>query len=534
MFKKLLSNLPFNPSLIGKVSFYTSRIKRESSVRRLGLIFTSLAMVIQVFAVISPPEPTLAESPNDMIRGGFSSRSDAVKKCKADVQGFKDALAYFKVTCDALAKAQENLTLKSTQFDGKLDSMGRTEPQVVNPKTGKKSDKYEVPIGSTDYWMKNLTYWDSGASSSYKVLKVKNSDGVYIYVMYDCGNIVTVGKYTPPKPPPKDVCPNIAGIQTKESQCDVCPNRSGIQTSKSECDVCPNITGTQNSQTSCDVCPDKPGVQTRSSDCDVCPNRSGIQITLDECDVCPNKEGVQSRESECDVCPNRSGVQLTEEECDVCPNIPGQQDDADECYPCPEARQNNDAAACLDFDKKASNQTKNISDANGTTAGGGDVIVYSLSVKNTGSVEFKDFVFEENVNDILEYADITDFGGGQINQDGFVTWPKIDIGAGQTITKKLTIKVKNPIPQTPASSSDPGSFDLTMTNVFYDKSININLPCKVNKCAEIVTTTLPNTGPGTSLAIGFSLFAIMGYFLARNRLMVRELELVKQEFAGGI
>ena len=35
MFKKLLSNLPYNPSLIGQVSFYAKRLHAEEKIRRL-------------------------------------------------------------------------------------------------------------------------------------------------------------------------------------------------------------------------------------------------------------------------------------------------------------------------------------------------------------------------------------------------------------------------------------------------------------------------------------------------------------------
>src|SRR5437763_1435221 len=73
MFNKLLSNLPFNPSLINQVSFYAKRLKHESSVRRLGFILVALTMVLQLFAVLSPAQPSLAESPNDIVRGGVAS-----------------------------------------------------------------------------------------------------------------------------------------------------------------------------------------------------------------------------------------------------------------------------------------------------------------------------------------------------------------------------------------------------------------------------------------------------------------------------
>lgn len=101
--------------------------------------------------------------------------------------------------------------------------------------------------------------------------------------------------------------------------------------------------------------------------------------------------------------------------------------------------------------------------------------------------------------------------------------------------QKLTVKIKNPIPQTTISSSNPGTFDLVMTNV-YGNTVNIKLPGGVIKTTEQATTTLPNTGPGTSLAIGFVVTVVIAYFFARSRLLVTELSIVREEYAsaGGV
>ena len=89
MFKKLLSNLPFNPSLITEVSFYAKRLNRESSIRRIGFVFVALTLVVQVFAVISPAEASNQCSSNDIIRCGFKSKSEAVQRCNNNTQGFR-------------------------------------------------------------------------------------------------------------------------------------------------------------------------------------------------------------------------------------------------------------------------------------------------------------------------------------------------------------------------------------------------------------------------------------------------------------
>lgn len=63
MFRKLVSSLPFSPALVGQLGFYARRLSKEQAMRRLGLIFTLLAVMVQVFALISPPEQSVAASP---------------------------------------------------------------------------------------------------------------------------------------------------------------------------------------------------------------------------------------------------------------------------------------------------------------------------------------------------------------------------------------------------------------------------------------------------------------------------------------
>ncbi|SRR6266702_541046 len=65
MFRKLVSSLPFSPALVGQLGFYARRLSREQATRRLGLIFTALAVMVQAFAFISPPEQTFAASPTN-------------------------------------------------------------------------------------------------------------------------------------------------------------------------------------------------------------------------------------------------------------------------------------------------------------------------------------------------------------------------------------------------------------------------------------------------------------------------------------
>lgn len=473
MFKKLISNLPFNPSLIGEVAFYYRRLQSEEKLRRLGVVLVVLSFFIQSFAVLSPPQPTLAESDNDVIRGGFANRDQATLHCLGDTQGFRDVLAYHGLSCDDVAAAQ-TVTIRSTDYNKELDSMGRQSKGSHVERTGKPTNEYPVGIGGTTFYMRNLWAFDSGAYSTYKALKMQNKHGATIFILYSCGNIVTVGKYTPPAPTP-DPAP--------------APNPT------------PTPTPTETPEPEpVDACPLVPGFQDSLAECDVCPNIDGIQYSFDACDVCPNVPGVQTNQNE--------------------------------CYPCPEAEDSNAVTACLELDKTASNLTQGIDDADGTRANAGDTIVYTLSVKNKGTQAVADFKIEEDMADVLHYAEITDANGGTLNKN-VLSWPAETIPAGQTVSKTITIKVDPQIKSTPTSVSDPSSHDLMMTNVFFGNEVNISLPQPIGKTAETVVQTLPKTGPGESMLVASLVTIMVSYFLARAYLLRKETQLVKAQFAAG-
>jgi uncharacterized repeat protein (TIGR01451 family) len=420
MFNKLLRNLPFNPSLIQQVSFYAKRLRKEASIRRLGVIFVVLAMAVQLFAVIAPPQPSLAVSGNDLIPGGFTSQEAAIFLCTADSYGYGTILKnFYGITCGNVAAGTVQ-TIGSRDYGGQLYSMGRLPYGKVG--------EFAVTInGAGVFYMRPLWSWDTGAESHYTAVVGHNIFGVPFILLFNCGNLVIVGKPAPPVPPPP-------------------PPPTPIPTP--------------------------------------CPYDSSLTA------------------------------------------------DDSACKPCALSSDQTDTTACLQLSKTATNTTENITDANGTTAQPGDIINYTLTATNTGKGTIKGFVIEESLASDLQYANLIDLHGGTINAQDEASWPAVDLSPGASTSAYITTQVKNPVPQTPTSTSDPGSFNLTMTDV-YGNTINIKVPGSIPKVTAQVTTALPNTGPGTSIFIGFVLTAIVGYFFARSRLMSKELDIVRKEYVVG-
>ena len=90
MFRKLVSNLSFSPALVGQLGFYAKRLRKEESTRRVGLIFTALALVVQSFAVLQPPENVNASSSSDFTPGGVSTMDSYLRHYDANTRNMRD------------------------------------------------------------------------------------------------------------------------------------------------------------------------------------------------------------------------------------------------------------------------------------------------------------------------------------------------------------------------------------------------------------------------------------------------------------
>jgi len=450
MFEKLLSLVPYNPSLTHQLAFYSRRMREEASIRRIGLVFLVLTFFVQFFAVLSPPQATLASGDNDMITGGISSAADAERICLSGAKGYSKIVHYFGLTCKAIGSAPDTCLHNGAR---NYYSMGwKPVGAIYNGKVT--NDTPYAISGVGTLWARKMDIWNQphdptcGAGGGWHVLRLHNSDGREFYVMFDCGNLVSIG---PPVP---------AGPQVI-SQAPETPSGTPF------------------------------------------PVPTVVTPTAVSAPVLP-PTSVSST-------PQTSPT----------PTLP-----------CSKSASASDTLSCVIVHKTAANITAGLSNADNTTANANDVIVYTLYAEDTGTVDVKDFIFQENLNDVLDYADATDFHGGTLDSSsGLVTWPTETLKAGETTTHQITVKVKATIPQTPPSTSDPTHFDLMMTNV-YGNAINIKLPGSPAQVVQTTAASLPNTGPGTSLFIGAMIVMVGGYFYGRARLLAKESALAVQQNAA--
>ena len=549
MFDKLLSNLPFNPSLVDQVAFYARRMRREQAIRRLGFGFLAIAFVIQFIAVLSPAQPSLAASNNDLINGGINSASQAYNYCQQNIGSYGDILDNYGISCKDVAQAG-TVTLRSTDYNNQLYSMGRL-PYGIHGET-------PVNVKGGTYYFRYLWGWDNGYTSTYQALQVHSSaTGKTFFLLYNCGNLVSIGLPQPyvPKPTPcpynvnipitdsrcKPRCTQDVNIYADDARCKPCQYNNSILTGDSRCvappcKLNPSIAA---SDARCKACTYDQTILKGDAKCVQCtnPNHPGVLASNPVCKpICKYNATLDSTDKNCKApCKYNTSVFFDSTQCKApCPYNSAIFYDNQACKPCAQSQTINDKTACLVLRKTVSNVTQHLGDANGTTANSGDTLTYTLYAKNTGKVTVPKFVIQEDISDVLDYATVVDLHGGSLdNKTNVVSYAAQDIKAGQTASQQITVKVKAPIPSTPASSSDPAHFDMTMTNV-YGNTTNVKLPPTVIKTTEQAVTTLPNTGPGTGLFISFAVALVAGYFLARTRLLAKEAEIVVETQVQGV
>ncbi|HEV2412897.1 MAG TPA: hypothetical protein VGS28_03800 [Candidatus Saccharimonadales bacterium] len=87
LFRKLVSGLPFSPTLLGQLGLYASKLQSRLTIRRLGLLFIVLAIIVQLFVVLKPSRVTYA--PNlQSITPTLDAAHHGLLKAPGDLAGY--------------------------------------------------------------------------------------------------------------------------------------------------------------------------------------------------------------------------------------------------------------------------------------------------------------------------------------------------------------------------------------------------------------------------------------------------------------
>lgn len=529
MFRKIVSNLPFSPALVGQLGFYAKRLRKEEATRRIGLIFTALALIVQAFAVFTPPESANAANGNDIIYGGFKSKSQLLEiyDRNRDSAGHKDIqqiYSYYGISRQDIANAKWT-TFNSRDKNNTIQSIGRSTVSFQStPRkiTGTSTTIYERQLSKFD-----TTNWSKQNGTTYQaIVGTRAVDGKWFAIIAGCGNAAVVSL----PPAPKAACSALTITPITRTQFRLtakASTSSGATISgytysiKDSNDAVIYTTEQNNTNTTDSITHDftQDGSYTAS-----------VVVTTSA----GNKSGGDCEQP------------LTVSPEPRCPLNPDLVESSPDCKPCEDNPdiwyKDDNCRSEFELTKKISNTSQLTTDANNTTVNSGDRLEYRLSVKNVGSTTGS-YTIEDNLSDVLEYATIVDTGGGTLLQQdsdtpvervGTITWPAIEIAPGETITKIISVQVKSPIPATPQNIGNPDSFDCKMVNTFAGNETVANIPCPTAKTVEQIVDELPTTGPAENMLFAGVLLAVVVYFYARARQQKTEVRLIRRDLHEGV
>ncbi len=195
MFRKIVANLSFSPALVGQLSFYAKRLRKEEVTRRTGLVFVALALVVQSLVVFQPPESANAANAADFVTGGLgigSARSfdNFMRPYDANTKHLKDIMNRFGITREEIL---------STKFGSFITSSNKLSWGHV-AKPGSKPVTVQNAAGEdvTTVHGRPITLTNGTGTRIYGWIGQSKSMG-WFAIMQSCGNLVT--EKLPPTPP---------------------------------------------------------------------------------------------------------------------------------------------------------------------------------------------------------------------------------------------------------------------------------------------------------------------------------------------
>lgn len=457
MFNKLISNLAFNPSTIEQVAFYTKRLKKEESVRRIGVAMIALSMFVQIFAALVPPEKSLATSQNNVIKSApVVSIADLKAKCNAhaDVKALYDR---FGMNCGTI----DTYTVKNTSFV--FSEQGAQGTRTIG-RTNFTSTK-DNPLGpyaGTTFYSRSASEWQ-GSTPAYYFDKRKGTDNnyYYIWVLKDCGNIA-YRLANPPAPAPQAPAPAPAPQPAPAPAPPPAPVPSPAPAPTPTPKPTPTPAPTPTPKPTPTPTPTPTTTPTPKPEPKPEPK--------------PLAEAVRSKKV-----------------------------------------QNLTQKLSLDQTLKSKAQPS-------------DAIEYTLITTNPNDTALTNYIVEDYVGDIMDYSAIdVDFLNSQGGEFSFekktIAWRNQTVPAKGDLKKVFRVTLKNPLPITNQPNATSTDFDCKMQNG-YGNETAMEVNCSVLKQAE----QLPNTGPGATIALAFGATTISSYFMARARLMAKELKLIRKSY----
>jgi len=184
--------------------------------------------------------------------------------------------------------------------------------------------------------------------------------------------------------------------------------------------------------------------------------------------------------------------------------------------------------------KKAVNVSQGKVSATSVAAQASDKITFTLNLENKGGTA-KVTEIKDDLTDVLEYSTLIDNGGGSFDQTKkILSWPDVNLKAGEKQSRTFAVQMLATIPATPTGISSPDSYNCLMDNVYGNgNGVTIPVVCAPPKVIEQVTTELPHTGPRENMLFAGVILAVVTYFYLRSKQLGKEVRLIRRDLNAG-
>lgn len=531
MFRKLVSNLPFSPSLVGQLGFYAKRLRKEEFARRTGLVLTTLALIVQSLAVFAAPQPANAASPTDMVYGGLGRGSERsldnfLDPYDKNTKNLRDIMNYAGITRDEIKKTEFKLiTVGTGKYSWGLEpafsyAQGERAVKIRDQKSGKVvRTAYARPF---DLW--------HGPDFRYYAYVGQSEKLGWFAILQSCGNLVTT--HIPPEQPAPKPTITKAVAPAPTARCDAVQATS-ITRTKFKFSAQSTVAN---------------GATVKSYDFTI-RNHSGTVVKTQTIKTSADyaqftHELPDEGKYRVSVVVNTTAGEKTDPDCEkefevvppaACPLNGAISIEDDSCQPCVGDNTlwiKDSACAAQIVKTKQAENTDQAKDATAVVAKASERIIFTITAKNegkkTGTVELKDRIYDN-----LEYASVVQKGGATFDEETkTLDWGTVTLKPGESATRSFTMQVLAAIPAVAKGNSDGASYDCMMTNTF-GTTTNIDVDCPGPKVVEAVAHELPKTGAGTNIVFIAIVLTVVTYFYARSRQLKQEVRLVRRELTTG-
>jgi hypothetical protein len=180
MFKKLVSNLPFNPSLISHLRDYDLRLKRDLKLRITGVIILLLVLVIQIVAILLPPRNSTAYSPNNLITNSSNSINQLLNDCLINQNNYQNILSFYNINCNQIDSGKSTKLILNSSSNA-LYSLNRLSYDPQN--------ETSITISGQKFYIRSILFGNKLQSKSLPVLELNLNSQTY-YINLGSGSII--------------------------------------------------------------------------------------------------------------------------------------------------------------------------------------------------------------------------------------------------------------------------------------------------------------------------------------------------------